>query len=312
MKKNSLIKGTVLLGLIVSLVLTMMLPTTSYAASSTYPAVTTSKVTVRATASSKGKILGYIAKGKQITVTTYNKSWVKLIFNKKTGYIASSYTKKVSIKPATNLTVQQQQRLLAFGAIYPVYNGDNPSVIKYAGDDVASMKRGLSDYWGVTNYASANQIITWLINTGHRTPYDSIYLKIKNNQLTGSEQEEYSSSIDAYNQAVQYIGDDAIAGITKDDLSQVNTIAAWDYSRAVHVIRMSLTCGYITESQAWNYLQRNANAASKTFRSWKSYYISFILGRAIAYEDFDMYYALAGDELLSDSHSLWKVCNISQ
>lgn len=62
---------------------------------------------------------------------------------------------------------------------------------------------------------------------------------------------------------------------TKSDFDQVNTIAAWDFERVINIARWSYIVGYLTEDQAWNYIERAANAASPIFQSWNEYFISF-------------------------------------
>lgn len=42
----------------------------------------------------------------------------------------------------------------------------------------------------------------------------------------------------------------------KSDFDQVNTMAAWDLDRAVNIARWSYILGYITEEQAWGYIER--------------------------------------------------------
>lgn len=59
---------------------------------------TTAKLSVRSSASTKGKVLTSIPKGKTVSSSSKIGSWYKVTYNKKTGWVSGSYLKEV--KPA--------------------------------------------------------------------------------------------------------------------------------------------------------------------------------------------------------------------
>lgn len=97
---------------------------------------------------------------------------------------------------------------------------------------------------------------------------------------------------------------------TQSDFDRVNTIAAWDFDRAVNIARWSYILGYITEEQAWIYIERAANEASDVFESWKDYFTSFAFGRAIAYEGYIYDILWNGKESLNEEDSIWNEFSI--
>ncbi len=75
--------------------------------------------------------------------------------------------------------------------------------------------------------------------------------------------------------------DDANAwiGDMADDL-KIGT-DAWDFGRMVFVARVCYSLGYLTEEQAWMYINRIVELAKKKFDNWESYATSYLIGRAM-------------------------------
>ena len=75
--------------------------------------------------------------------------------------------------------------------------------------------------------------------------------------------------------------DDANAwfGDMEDDL--VVGTDAWDFGRIVFVARVCYTLGYISESEAWMYINKMVKMARQKFDNWDSYATSYVLGRAM-------------------------------
>ena len=55
--------------------------------------VTASRLNVRATASTKGKVIGTVKKNQKVTIVSTTGSWKKIKFGNKTGYVSSKYIK---------------------------------------------------------------------------------------------------------------------------------------------------------------------------------------------------------------------------
>lgn len=68
-------------------------------------------------------------------------------------------------------------------------------------------------------------------------------------------------------------------GDMEDDL-KIGT-DAWDFGRIVFVARVCFTLGYITESQAWHYINEIVKLTKKKFNNWEDYATSYMLGRAM-------------------------------
>ncbi|CEH28357.1 hypothetical protein AM501_11460 [Aneurinibacillus migulanus] len=213
---------------------------------------------------------------------------------------------RVEMEMATPLP-KEKQHLLAYGANLSLYRSESPRILPVK-VDYETLKEGLSSYWGVSNPEEAVQTLEWLLTEGHRAKYDQLLLALKAGQSfteeeVGKSQECYESAQEAMMKKLSF---------AKSDFDRVNTIAAWDFDRAVNIARWSYILGYITEEQAWSYIERAADAASHFFQSWKDYFISFAFGRAIAYEG-DIYDILwNGKELLNEEDSIWNEFSIKR
>ncbi|ERI10634.1 DUF1266 domain-containing protein [Aneurinibacillus aneurinilyticus] len=202
---------------------------------------------------------------------------------------------------------KEKQHLLAYGANLSLYRSESPRILPMK-VDYETLKEGLSSYWDVSNSEEAMQTLEWLLTEGHRAKYDQLLMALKAGQSfteeeVGKSQECYESAQEAMMKKLSFV---------KSDFDRVNTIAAWDFDRAVNIARWSYILGYITEEQAWGYIERAADAASHFFQSWKEYFISFAFGRAIAYEG-DIYDILwNGKELLNEEDSIWNEFSIKR
>ncbi|MEY9973023.1 putative membrane protein, partial [Lysinibacillus sp. RC46] len=174
---------------------------------------------------------------------------------------------------------KEKQHLLAYGANLALYRTDSPRILPIDVDN-ETLREVLSSYWDVNNPEEAVETLEWLLTEGHRTKFGQLFMALKAGQSfteeeVGKSQECFESAQEAMMKKLSF---------TKSDFERVDTIAAWDFDRAVNVARWSYIVGYITEEQTWSYITRAADAGSHAFQSWKDYFISFAFGRAIAYE----------------------------
>lgn len=238
---------------------------------------------------------------------------VVIVFLLIVGLITASKRIKKNEKKArlemeiANSLPKEKEHLLAYGANLALYRTDSPRILPIDVDD-ETLREVLFSYWDVSNTKEAIETLEWLLTEGHRTKYDQLLIALKAGQSfteeeVGKSQECYESAQEAMMKKLSF---------TKSDFDQVDTIAAWDFDRAVNVARWSYIVGYITEEQAWGYITRAADAGSHFFQSWKNYFMSFAFGRAIAYEG-DIYDIIwNGKELLNEKDSIWNEFSIQR
>jgi hypothetical protein len=222
------------------------------------------------------------------------------------GFNKRNKKKRAEMEMANPLP-KDKQHLLAYGAILSLYRLESPRILQVM-ENHEILKDGLSAAWEVNNTEEAVQTLEWLLSEGHRTKFDELLLALKAGQ--SFTEEEVGKSQECYESAKE--GMMKRLSFTKSNFDQVNTIAAWDFDRAVNIARWSYIVGYITEEQAWGYIKRAAEAASPIFQSWNDYFISFAFGRAIAYEGKIIDIIWKGKELLEEKDSIWNEFNIKR
>ncbi|MGG4551216.1 DUF1266 domain-containing protein [Paenibacillus humicus] len=201
----------------------------------------------------------------------------------------------------------EKQHLLAYGANLALYRSESPRILPVK-TGLDTLRQGLASAWDISNSEEAVETLEWLLTEGHRADYDELLAALHAGESftaeeVGKSQECYES---AKSELIKKLS------FAESDFTRLDTIAAWDYDRAVNIARWSFIVGYITEEQAWGYIGRAADAASLVFDSWKDYFISFALGRAIAYEG-DIYDILwNGKELLEEKDSIWHEFSIKR
>lgn len=121
--------------------------------------------------------------------------------------------------------------------------------------------------------------LEWVLEEGHRARYHTLFLELKSGQPV--QEEEHKASEECFEAAKKVLSSNL--GFTYEHFNGIQTIAAWDYDRAVNISRWSYALDCISEEELWSYIKRAAEQASRTYHSWSDYFIAFAFGRGIAY-----------------------------
>lgn len=134
----------------------------------------------------------------------------------------------------------------------------------------------LEEWWGVTDRASADETLDWILSEGHRTAFaeDMLYLQQSGLgeaidresflmdvfDLTSDEAKMYLSWYEMYEQ----YGENAIDG--------------WDYCRALNLMSFYYLAGYYTEQEALDKSLEIAQTVQPLFDSWDDLVASYMRG----------------------------------
>lgn len=224
---------------------------------------------------------------------------ISILFNGCTS--ASTNSSKIS-SSKKNEVQNEKQKLLVYGAILSSRNNMSFNELKTTNTGIKDV---LKEGWDITSKETAIETLDWLVNEGHRTEADEVYEAIKSGEATNYP--ELKDTIKLYNKANATMK--AQLGFKDETFNKVKTVAAWDTDRLVTVARWCYSAGYITEDEAWNYINKAVSIAQSSFDSWEEYYISCAYGRAIAYDgDIDELIG-TGKTLFKNSNSVWKKYN---
>lgn len=195
-----------------------------------------------------------------------------------------------------------KKRLLAYGAVLSSRNNMSFDGLKTT---QLGLKDLLKESWDITDRKTALESLDWLVNEGHRTEADEVYEVIKAGE--GAKYPKLKDTVKLCDKATSTMKTQL--GFKDETFNNVKTVTAWDTDRLVNVSRWCYTAGYISEDEAWSYINKAVSMAQTSFNSWEEYYISCAYGRAIAYDgDIDELIG-AGKTLFKDKNSVWKKYN---
>lgn len=135
----------------------------------------------------------------------------------------------------------------------------------------------LEQSWNVTDRASADENLKWILEEGHRKDFVELMEMLKSE---GAEQEAPEDLA----QILSIMENDENAGYYLvnafyDYLEYgANAIDAWDYSRAMSLLGWYSLAGYYTQEEALDKALELGKKIQKEFSSWDEFVASYCLG----------------------------------
>lgn len=116
----------------------------------------------------------------------------------------------------------------------------------------------------------------------------------------------YASRIVNLKQTLAALQKEGLVGTELSELEHID-VTAWDMGRMVNVSRYSCELGYISESQAWEYIFFAAQESSSHYADWAEFGRAYIIGRALwGGENMNLYDAMSTlTKLKEDKKSPW-------
>lgn len=188
------------------------------------------------------------------------------------------------IEEEDHTTVEISDTVRWFNASYAILTeingGDYNRFAGFAANDSMAtvQQQSLSEWWDVTDRASADETLDWILTEGHRTGFaeDMKYLKEQGMgdvaaeerkdfllgllDVTDEEAENYANSYALYEE----FGENAIDG--------------WDYCRAMNLLSFYYLAGYYTEAEALDKSLEIAGTMQPLFTSWDDLIASYLRG----------------------------------
>jgi Protein of unknown function (DUF1266) len=208
---------------------------------------------------------------------------------------------------------KDQYRKIALGSILSQQSGAPLNTLKTGEKDFEKLK----EWWGIDSTASATETLDWLVQAGHRIFFPVIYQaftspeamqeNIIRNQGYRYEEDTTKalSQLKNLKDTFQFLKNDKV--VSKDSELQQFGIGAWDFGRIVMVTRWCFDCGYITEQQAWKYIDEANVLAKSSYFSWSDFSKSYVIGRAVwgGTKQYASYIADTARDLLEKPNSPW-------
>lgn len=146
-------------------------------------------------------------------------------------------------------------------------------------DSQAVVQQMLPEWWDVTDRASADETLEWILNEGHRTNFAEEMKTLEENGVSantssedliamlsndyGFDEDEAQSYANAYAMYTEF-GPDAISG--------------WDYCRAMNLLGYYYIAGHYSEQEALDKSLEVAQTIQPLFESWDELIDSYLRG----------------------------------
>ncbi len=136
----------------------------------------------------------------------------------------------------------------------------------------------LSDSWGVTDKASADENLDWIITEGHRADFISSMKSIEESGMAGQSEDartQFLMETFGLNEDEAKIYSDAYKFYeTKGE----KAIDGWDYCRALSLLGLYYVGGYYTDTEALDKSLEIAKIMQEKFESWDEVTDSYLAG----------------------------------
>lgn len=145
-------------------------------------------------------------------------------------------------------------------------------------DSMALEQQMLDEWWGVTDRASADDTLDWILTEGHRTGFADNMKYLEETGLGQVSAEERKAFIlDNFSvtedEAQGYIDNYAIY-----EQYGEHAIDGWDYCRALNLMSFYYLAGYYTEQEALDKSLEIAQTVQPLFASWDELMASYMRG----------------------------------
>lgn len=223
--------------------------------------------------------------------------------------------KKIHVNSDMSLS-DEKYRQLALGAIYSEQQSAFINSLT-TGIPVFEMKAMLHNWWEVNDGFSAKYTLDFLLDNARKSVFPDVFKSFKNEEGTDA----FSMFTDtqkkqkAYSQ-LQHLKDtfsdlQKEGIITNDEEFERLGTDGWELGRLVYVARMCFDAGFISETEAWNYIADAAGIAKEKFSNWKDFAYSYVIGRSLwsGKDSANSGIAYIAKYLLSEPQSPWVKLN---
>lgn len=221
----------------------------------------------------------------------------------------------VCLNPKSKLN-DEQCRKIAVGAMYASQQGAYQNSIETGISDM--LPKILGEWWGIESTQEAKNELDYLCQKGYRYYFPFVWQAFLLNdpkeqdevfQQNMTSQEDYDKIVSQL-QNLQETFDELVTCKvieTKEDLKRYGVIG-WDAGRICFLARACCEMCYISEEEAWQYIDCAYELASGEFSSWKDLAMSYVIGRSLwgGKSAYNSVMKDTADELLTDEKSPWK------
>lgn len=222
--------------------------------------------------------------------------------------------RSVYLNPHSTLDAEQC-KMLAVGALYAAQQGAYQNSLETGIRD--ELSEILGNWWGIENHDDAVEELDYLAGKGFRYYFPFVWeaFLLDDPQHQDRVFQQNMTSQKAYDKVtsqlhnLQETYDELITcGViaSKADIQRYGVVG-WDAGRVCFLARACFEMGYLTENEAWHYIEEAYRLAREHFSSWNDLAMSYILGRSMwgGKRSYNSVMKGKADTLLTDTKSPW-------
>ncbi len=170
-----------------------------------------------------------------------------------------------------------KEKYLPIGAIIVSMNYEPWQTFGLMADD-DQWEGMLAGAWGINDAKEGKEMLASLLEGRHYAVYGEDFRNFKAGKPHGLDKE----TVEAYEYTMEGIKEYApeLFSVAK----KCDNILAWDLERLGNLARVFRKLGWLSDSEMFEWLDKAAKRIKKEFPSWNEYAVSFLVGRAIAYD----------------------------
>lgn len=221
----------------------------------------------------------------------------------------------VCLNPKSTLNDEQCKKI-AVGALYASQQGAYQNSIETGIQDM--LPKILGEWWGIDSTAEAKEELDYLSQKGFRYYFPFVWQAfLLDDQKAQDEifqqnmtsQEDYNKIVSQFQNLQETYNELVTCKVitNKEDLKSYGVVG-WDAGRICFLARACCEMGYITEAEAWKYIDAAYELAHNEFSSWKDMAMSYVIGRSLwgGKSSYNSVMKDTAEELLTDEKSPWK------
>lgn len=232
----------------------------------------------------------------------------------KASFNASCSTlKETPVEEENNFTTEMTDTIRWFNATYAILTKANNCNLEYFGGMAANEenaeinKTSLESSWGVTDRASADETMNWILSEGHRADFKSTMQTLVDagiqNAAADGRKDFILENFEVTDEEAQYMAD--MYGYYEQ--YGENAIDAWDYCRALSLTGFYFHAGYYTEQEALDKAMEIAQLLQPLYTSWDEAMNSYLHGYEYWAEESSEERRAIYEELKADADSIYNV-----
>jgi len=207
-------------------------------------------------------------------------------FFKKAAKVSKGLFSSIYLNKNTTVTSEQYKKI-ALGAIY---SEQQTAYIKSLTTGLGNLDKILGDWWGIHDRNEALEVLNYLKDKGFRFYLPVVYKSytspesdqnqiIVDNFSDDEDQEKAYSQLENLKETLEELKEGHMITTLTDILSYGTE--GWDCGRLVFLARLCFDAKFITEEEAWSYINAASELANSKFQSWEEYSKSYVIGRSM-------------------------------